>query len=46
MNSVHERFECDDLRSIGEGDELSTSSVKVVYCSALLIVPVFEDHFL
>ena len=46
MNSVHERLGDDDLRSIGEGDELSTSSVAAVYCSALLIGPVFEDHFL
>ena len=46
MNSVHEKLEGDDLRSRGEGDELFTSSVAAVYCSALLIGPVFEDHFL
>ena len=46
MNSVHERLEGDDLGSIGEGDELSASSVAAVHGSALLIGSVFEDHFL
>ena len=37
MNSVHERLEGDNLGSIGEGDELSASSVEDMYGSALLI---------
>ena len=46
MNSLHERLEVGDLVSIWEGNELSLSSVAVVYGSALLIGSVFEDHFL